>query len=247
MISEAQRPLRWQQNLSLVRTTTISPSQICKEVEKSCCRQGPDDYLFWMNAQSIFFSAAQSKKNIVWGGRRVSCVPGDKKSSKQIICDSTYIHTSIHPLHNLCGRRKKGRGRGKEKSVKEGKREGSACYKIRCFYIPPTYFLTYPIPINCQYVTNLKQGASQHGSNYFVYRTLFSSDIIIESNKTSLLLLLPQQTRQIQTTSTLSFFHCSQSTTNYDQFRVNTQDLWPYLIKHRIVTKNRAVAGLRRE
>ena len=37
-----------------------------------------------------------------------------------------------------------------------------------------------------------------------------------------------------QTTTSLSFFYCSQSTANNDQFRVNTQDLLSYnLIKHR--------------
>ena len=40
--------------------------------------------------------------------------------------------------NSLRSRRKKGRGR--EKSVKEGEREGRACYKSRCFCIPPTLF-----------------------------------------------------------------------------------------------------------
>ena len=41
---------------------------------------------------------------------------------------------------------KRGGGRGegvggeREKSVKEEKREGSACFKSRCFCIPPTIF-----------------------------------------------------------------------------------------------------------
>ena len=106
-----------------------------------------------MNAQSIFFSAAQSKK-ILFGG--VEEAPAYQVIKKAQNRSSVTLHTSIHPLDSLCGRRKKGRGRGKEESVKEGKREGSACYKSRCFYIPPTYFLTYPILINCQHVTNLK-------------------------------------------------------------------------------------------
>ena len=33
-----------------------------------------------------------------------------------------------------------GGGGGREKSTKEGKREGSACYKSRCFCIQPTIF-----------------------------------------------------------------------------------------------------------
>ena len=55
-------------------------------------------------------------------------------------------------------------------------------------------------------------------------RHFFSIDIIIERNETFLLFLLLQQT----------FFYCSHSTTNNDQFCVNTQDLLSYnLIKHR--------------
>ena len=42
--------------------------------------------------------------------------------------------------NSLRSRRKKGKGR--EKSAKEGKREGRACYKSRCFCIPPTVFWT---------------------------------------------------------------------------------------------------------
>ena len=35
---------------------------------------------------------------------------------------------------------KRGGGGGREKSKKEGKREGSACYKSRCFCLQPTFF-----------------------------------------------------------------------------------------------------------
>ena len=53
--------------------------------------------------------------------------------------------------------------------------------------------------------------------------TLFSSCIVIKRNKTSLLFLLPKQTRQTYRLRAVSlFFYCSQSTTNNDQFRVNT-------------------------
>ena len=41
-------------------------------------------------------------------------------------------------VDSLRGRRKKGRGRAK--IVKEGEREGSACYKSRCFCFPSTVF-----------------------------------------------------------------------------------------------------------
>ena len=46
-----------------------------------------------------------------------------------------FLFNLVDSLH---GRRKKGRGR--EEIVKEGEREGSACYKSRCFCIPSTVF-----------------------------------------------------------------------------------------------------------
>ena len=48
-------------------------------------------------------------------------------------------------INGLRGRRKKGRGMGKETSAKAEKREVSACYKSRSFCIPPTIFSTNPI------------------------------------------------------------------------------------------------------
>ena len=44
--------------ICLVCQVTPSSSQSCKEVQKPCCQRGQDDYLFWMNAQNTFFSAA---------------------------------------------------------------------------------------------------------------------------------------------------------------------------------------------
>ena len=43
---------------------------------------------------------------------------------------------------SLCGSHKRERGRGREKRAKVWKREGSACFKSRCFCIPPTNSLT---------------------------------------------------------------------------------------------------------
>ena len=54
--------------------------------------------------------------------------------------------------------------------------------------------------------------------------------------KTFLLFLLPQQTEhdKQRLRAVSHFFYCSQSTTNNDQFRMNTQDLLSHnLIKHR--------------
>ena len=43
----------------LVIQVTPSSSQICREVQNlAVVEGGRDDYLFWMNAQNIFFSAA---------------------------------------------------------------------------------------------------------------------------------------------------------------------------------------------
>ena len=57
---------------------------------------------------------------------------------------------------SLRGGRKKGRGRGRGKRAKEGKSKGSACYKSRCFCIPPTIFWTNPIKstVNMRPVTS---------------------------------------------------------------------------------------------
>ena len=138
---------------------------------------------------------------------------------------------------SLRDRRKKGRERGREQSTKEGK--GSACYKSRCFCNPPTIFSTNPImSLSIRDQAQVRGFSAWSELTLFTgncqVETLFQSDIIIERNETFLLFLLPQQTRQTQTTSSLSFFYCSQSTANNDQFRVNTQDHLSYnLIKHR--------------
>ena len=44
----------------------------------------------------------------------------------------------------VAGDKRGGRG-GREKSAKEGKREGNACYKCQCFCILPTIFWNNPI------------------------------------------------------------------------------------------------------
>ena len=103
---------------------------------------------------------------------------------------------------SLRGRCKKGRERGREKSTKEGKGKAAPAIRAGVFVIRPP-FSQLIRQCHCQYVTNHKYGASQHGPNLITLftgncqvETLFSSDIIIERNKTFLLFLLPQQTRQ---------------------------------------------------
>ena len=146
----------------------------------------------------------------------------------------------IGAFGTLCGRRKREGGRGREKSTKVGKREGSACYKSQCFCILPTInFLNYCDNINCHCMTNLNQGSFSPWfdlnitlfTRYCQVETLFSSDVIIERNKTFFTVLAPtaNMTTRLQAAS---LFYCSQLTTNNDQFRVNTHDLRSYLIKH---------------
>ena len=55
--------------LSLPSNPHSSLSQICKEVQKSRC--GRDDYLFWMNAQYIFFQLPKLNKH-AWLGAELA-------------------------------------------------------------------------------------------------------------------------------------------------------------------------------
>ena len=69
---------------------------------------------------------------------------------EMINCLATLVECSLNfpsASHLVCiinglrGRRKKGRGWGREKSVKAEKREGSACYKSRSFLYIAHHFL----------------------------------------------------------------------------------------------------------
>ena len=68
------------------------------------------------------------------------------------------VYSTLNTFHLTCGAgATRGVGEGREKNAKEGKREGSACYKSWCFCIPSTIFLTNPItstvnkgPITCR-------------------------------------------------------------------------------------------------
>ena len=96
-------------------------------------------------------------------------------------------------------------------------------------------------PSQCRHATLLQSGeercvttlktAVQQTRNCQV-ETLFSNDIVIRRNKTSLLFSLPQQTRQNIDYEQSLFSYCSQSKANNDQFRVNSQNPCSYLIKH---------------
>ena len=117
----------------------------------------------------------------------------------------------------VAGAKGGGGGGGRKVRKRSIKREGSACYKSRCFFYPAHHHDN----VNCQNVTYHRQGASQHGPNLITLitgnckvETLFSCDIIIERNKTFLLFL--QQTQQIQTTRSFSFFYDKQCSVSYE-------------------------------
>ena len=92
-----------------------------------------------------------------------------------------------------------GEGRGR-KARKRGKGKGRLLITAGVFVFRKP-FSTNSDNVNCQYVTNHKLGASQHGPHLITLftgnctvETLFSSDTIIERNKTFFPSLLPQQT-----------------------------------------------------
>ena len=61
----------------------------------------------------------------------------------RVICHESFIYVTGRVSHRsvacVAGAKREGE-RGREKSAKEGRRENSACYKSRCFCIPPTIF-----------------------------------------------------------------------------------------------------------
>ena len=83
-------------NLGVVCQVTLSSSQICKEVQKPCCER--DDYLFWMDAQYIyFFQLPKPKKHCL----EAELVPTHHviKSSKWVTCGSTRCMYSLSLIH----------------------------------------------------------------------------------------------------------------------------------------------------
>ena len=70
-------------NLCLVCQVTLSSSQICREVNR-------DDYLFWMNAQYIFFQLPKLNK---------CCLGVELASAHQVIKMLKMDHLSVYRLY----------------------------------------------------------------------------------------------------------------------------------------------------
>ena len=123
----------------------------------------------------------------------------------------------------------KGGGGGRKVRKRGIIREGSACYKSRGFCIPPTIFLTNPIKSTIKRDQSRVEGFSAWSElDYFVYRKLSSRDAFFmwyhNRAKYNIFVLAANATNLDN--EEFLFFYCSQSTTNNDQFRVNTHDLW---------------------
>ena len=89
----------------------------------------------------------------------------------------------IGAFSTLFGRRKREGERGREKSTKVGKREGSAFYKSWCFCIAPTINFSELLRQHQLSVHDLSQlgGFSPWSDlNYFVYRKLSSRDAFFQ-------------------------------------------------------------------
>ena len=119
-----------------------------------------------------------------------------------------------------------------------GEREGSACYKSRCFCNPPTIFSTNPImSLSIRDQSQVRGFSAWSELNYFVYRKLSSWDVVkwYHNRVKWNIFTVPApaaNTTNIDYKQSL-IFYCSQSMTNNHQFRVHTQDLLSYnLIKH---------------
>ena len=155
------------------------------------------------------------------------------------------------PVTCVAGSKRGGGGGGGGRKRK--RKKGSACYKSRCFCMPHTIFSINPIISTVKTWPTISRGAcrllSMVTGNCQV-ETLFSIDIKIERNKPFLdlfTLIAPAESATNIDYEQSLFFCCSRSTTNNDQFRVNTHDFWYYLIKHNGHINNRIVASLRRE
>ena len=89
-----------------------------------------------------------------------------------IFCSKSHL---LQIASSLGGRCKKGRGGGEKH--KRGEREGSACYKSRCFCNPPTIFSTNPImSLSIRDQSQVRGFSAWSELNYFVYRKLSSWD-----------------------------------------------------------------------
>ena len=161
----------------------------------------------------------------------------------------------IGAFSTLCGRRKREGERGREKSTKAGKRKGSACYKSWCFCIAPTINFS---KLLRQHQLSMHDQSQLGGfsprfdlnitlfTEYCQVETLFSSDIIIERNKTFFTVLAPtaNMTNRLQA---VSLFFTARSV---QQTVINF--VWIHMTfgltsSSTMVTKNRTVASMRRQ
>ena len=107
----------------------------------------------------------------------------------------------------------------------------SPAKKSMSFSRPSTFYprpsTLYPRPSTKTYTPQVG-GLSTWSELYYFHclpEIIFFQEIIIKQNKKFFTALAPAA----NTTISSLFFYCSQSTTNNDQFRVNTQDLWSFL------------------
>ena len=80
-----------------------------------------------------------------------------------------------------CVAKKKGEGEGEGEKHERGEREGSTCYKSRCFCNPPTIFSTNPImSLSICDQSQVRGFSAWSELNYFVYRKLSSGDTFFQ-------------------------------------------------------------------
>ena len=139
-------------------------------MKPSRCTLTSDNYFFYFfvrNNDMSFFSTVVVNKLF-------HC---SVQHAKQVTEYETESHRKVACVADA-KRGGRGGGRGeREKSTKEGKREGSACYKSRCFCNPPTIFSTNPIMLlSIRDQSQVQSFSAWSELNYFVYRKLSSSD-----------------------------------------------------------------------
>ena len=86
-----------------------------------------------------------------------------------------YICAQKKPIYQPAWKAQKGEGEGEGEKHERGEREGSACYKSRCFCNPPTIFSTNPImSLSIRDQSQVRGFSAWSELNYFVYRKLSS-------------------------------------------------------------------------
>ena len=98
------------------------------------------------------------------------------------------------------------RGEGEGEKHERGEREGSVCYKSRCFCYPPTIFSTNPImSLSIRDQSQVRHFSEWSELNYFVYRKLSSWDAFF---------------KWYQWSSEMKHFYCSFSRSKHDKHRL---------------------------